>query len=128
MFFNDIFCLSIYTISLVLIFLACTSIRPENKIVFYNRLERKIKLNVKLLLTKIRDSKIQVKLDRLVDPIYFHRGYCLEPDIENLADYNYVIPFFLSVYLLIGNVMLLNLLIAIFTLVLFSNLTLQLFC
>jgi hypothetical protein len=42
-------------------------------------------------------------------------GYCSEPDIENLADYNYVIPLFLSVYLLIGNVMLLNLLIAIFT-------------
>ena len=42
-------------------------------------------------------------------------GHCNEPDIDNLSDYNYVIPFFLSIYLLIGNVMLLNLLIAIFT-------------
>lgn len=41
--------------------------------------------------------------------------HCNEPDIDNLADYNYVVPIFLSVYLLIGNVMLLNLLIAIFT-------------
>lgn len=41
--------------------------------------------------------------------------YCYPSDVENVADYNYVTPVFLAIYLLIGNVMLLNLLIAIFT-------------
>jgi hypothetical protein len=42
-------------------------------------------------------------------------AHCSEPDVGSLSAYNYVVPIFLSVYLLIGNVMLLNLLIAIFT-------------
>ncbi len=40
---------------------------------------------------------------------------CVAPDVNHINDFNYVTPIFLSIYLLIGNVMLLNLLIAIFT-------------
>ncbi len=42
-------------------------------------------------------------------------AYCYPEAIETINDYNYVTPLFLAVYMLIGNVMLLNLLIAIFT-------------
>ena len=37
------------------------------------------------------------------------------PDLEELNTSEYIAPFFLAIYLLVGNVMLLNLLIAIFT-------------
>ena len=40
---------------------------------------------------------------------------CNEPDVFKTEDYNNVTSLFLALYLLIGNVMLLNLLIAIFT-------------
>lgn len=41
--------------------------------------------------------------------------YCYPRDVEHITHYNYVTPIFLAIYLLIGNVMLLNLLIAVFT-------------
>ena len=41
--------------------------------------------------------------------------YCYPSDVEHINHYNYVTPVFLAIYLLIGNVMLLNLLIAVFT-------------
>ena len=41
--------------------------------------------------------------------------YCYPRDVEHINHYNFVIPLFLAIYLLIGNVMLLNLLIAVFT-------------
>ncbi len=41
--------------------------------------------------------------------------YCYPEDLEDIKKYNYVTPALLAIYLLIGNVMLLNLLIAIFT-------------
>ena len=37
------------------------------------------------------------------------------PDMDELNTSEYIAPFFLAIYLLVGNVMLLNLLIAIFT-------------
>ena len=40
---------------------------------------------------------------------------CNEPDVSHTEGYDYVTHAFLALYLLIGNVMLLNLLIAIFT-------------
>ncbi len=40
---------------------------------------------------------------------------CYLPEVEDLEAYGYVTPMLLAIYLLIGNVMLLNLLIAIFT-------------
>ena len=42
-------------------------------------------------------------------------SYCSQPDHVHMSDYNYVNLGLLAVYLLVGNVMLLNLLIAIFT-------------
>ena len=44
--------------------------------------------------------------------------YCQDierPDLDELNTSEYIAPFFLAIYLLVGNVMLLNLLIAIFT-------------
>ncbi len=41
--------------------------------------------------------------------------YCYPKELETISDYKYVTPIFLSIYLLVGNVMLLNLLIAVFT-------------
>ena len=43
------------------------------------------------------------------------QNYCYPKEYETIENYNYVTQVFLSVYLLIGNVMLLNLLIAVFT-------------
>ena len=41
--------------------------------------------------------------------------HCYPEDLETITNYNYVTPALLAIYLLIGNVMLLNLLIAVFT-------------
>ena len=41
--------------------------------------------------------------------------HCFPDDLETITNYNYVTPALLAIYLLIGNVMLLNLLIAVFT-------------
>ena len=40
---------------------------------------------------------------------------CLDPSVEDINEYNYIVKMLLAIYLLVGNVMLLNLLIAIFT-------------
>ena len=41
--------------------------------------------------------------------------YCYPDQIETISDYNYITPVLLAVYMLFGNVILLNLLIAIFS-------------
>ena len=47
--------------------------------------------------------------------------YCYPKDLETINNYNYVTPMLLAIYLLVGNVMLLNLLIAVFTYVSYLN-------
>ena len=42
-------------------------------------------------------------------------AYCYPEQIETISDYNYITPVLLAVYMLFGNVILLNLLIAIFS-------------
>lgn len=42
-------------------------------------------------------------------------AYCYPAQIETLSDYNYITPVLLAFYMLFGNVILLNLLIAIFS-------------
>ena len=42
-------------------------------------------------------------------------AYCYPSQIETLSDYNYITPVLLAFYMLFGNVILLNLLIAIFS-------------
>ena len=55
----------------------------------------------------------EISLDQIATP---NRTVCYEPDFcEDLNFYNHVTPLFLAVYLILANVMLLNLLIAIFT-------------
>lgn len=66
----------------------------------------------------IRDS---TGCDISSDPNVTQTGICLAPDLEHIRNAKIITPVFLAVYLLIGNVMLLNLLIAIFTSVIDFN-------